>query len=312
LNARVIVIIVILLLSFTLGLGSCINVYPSSPQEVTTPTTNPQTTPTPADNQGINPQVTPAPTVAATATPTMPDVPAIPSDVLAIWKSEPASESLTPYTAGDVLLKLNTHGNPVVSSSGSGNMGVSYYAISEGADQTTSKFYLEEGQWIDIIVSSVDVPIYFQNNKPGGVSFDTMGWDPVSGYQLPKVLGLTAIPNAFHHPYSEKTLYENEATGTYVGSTSGHEATLFSTAARIFAPGGAGNYAFVFTNFNSQKGADIQYRVYKLGVTLSWGDTYANAILAPWLRELRSLQTSGTISKDEYDSAISQWLEQLK
>jgi hypothetical protein len=306
-NSKVILIIVILLLGFTLGLDGCINVYPSSPQGISTPASNPQSTPTSADSQGISSQVTPTPAVVPTATPTMPTVPVVPPDVVSIWKSAPASESLTTYAVGKVVLKPNKYGAPSVSSSSSGDMNVSYYATSEGAAQTSSSFYLEDGQWIDVIVTSINIPIYFQNNKSGGISFNCMCQDtPI------KPLGLTAIPTTYHHPYSEKTLYENEATGTYIGSVNKYKATLFSTAARMFAWGGAGEYACEFTNFNSQKTANIQYRVYKLGTTPAWGNTYANQILAPWLSQLRGLQASGTISKDEYDSVISQWLEQLK
>jgi len=245
---------------------------------------------------------------------------------LAIWNSPPVSEVLSqispgewpvtissvlppPISAGNVTLKPNLVKNKLTeSSSGNGDLEVSFYGFSEGADQMSTKFYLEEGQWMYVVVSS-GVPINFQTTKPGGVSFNSHGWVQVSGYEMGKELGLVDIPSVSHHPYSEKVIYENRTT-SYVGSF--YKTTLFSTAALIFAWGGAGDYAFEFTNFNSQKGANIQYRVYKLGATPAWGNTYANTMLAPWLNELKRLRASGIISEDEYNKAIGQWLEQFK
>jgi subtilase family serine protease len=66
-----------------------------------------------------------------------------------------------------------------------------------------------------------------------------------------------------------------------------------------------------FSNFNNQSGAEVTYRVYKLGTTSNWGGNYSTAQLQPWFNELYQMSITGKISEDEYREAESEWLRQL-
>jgi hypothetical protein len=94
--------------------------------------------------------------------------------------------------------------------------------------------------------------------------------------------------------------------------TGTEKGTIFTTAARIFAWKGATDYWFVFYNFNRQKKADITCLVYKLGITLGWGESFWDTKMQPWLNDLYYMLVAGKISQEEYDQAEAKWLEQFR
>jgi len=101
-----------------------------------------------------------------------------------------------------------------------------------------------------------------------------------------------------------KRLYENRVNSTPSG-------TLFTSAYRVFAYSGACDYVLSFSNFNRQKGSEITYRVYNVGIAPDWGDIHYSTTLNPWFNELDQLLISGKISQEEYREAESEWLRQL-
>jgi len=280
------VILLSIILSILVGLGGCVTIVP--PAETA-----------PARDE-----------VPQSYTPTsMPVPPEVPRKVISIWKSEPASLASTADIQDKITLIPNTAGGDTQVSEN-----LSLGVIPAGTWQDSTSFYLEEGQWVDVIVSSLDIPIYFNWEEPGAVSLDASCWTWYEG----KKVGTTILSQMLQpvgqppsrdmgvfDPFQGKPLYENFATST-------EEGTVFTTAGRVFASEGATEYWFTFTNWNNQKNADITCSVYMLDVTPGWGKSMLDTKLQPWLNELYYLLVSGEITEEEYDKAESGWLEQFK
>ena len=296
---KVAIIIISLILAMAVGLGGCITINPPAPALTPTPTPMPTPVPTPT------PTPTPVPTPIPTPTPTPPEVP---REVVSIWKSEPASLASPADIQDKITLKPNT-----ASGSTQASEDISLSVIPAGTWQDSASFYLEEGQWVDVIVSSLDIPVYFNWEEPGAVSLTAGCWAEYEGNKVrsgfPKMAQAVGEPpsrdTGVFGPFEGKPLYENLVTSTEKG-------TIFTTAARIFAWHGATDYWFVFYNWNCQKEADITCHVYKLSATPGWGHSFWDAKMQPWLNELYYMLVSGEITEEEYDEAESRWLEQFK
>jgi hypothetical protein len=294
-NWKRVVVILSVMLVLMLGLSSCTGIYPPPQQPATTPAPNPQTTPAAT------------PSVTRATNPVLPVPPEVPPEVLSIWKSAPASEALPAYTSGEVTIQPNT-----ASSKESRSGDLSYEVISA---QDSTKIYLKEGQWVDILVSSIDVPIYFlEMTKVAGMVGEAekseaaeFGVVRVVRETIPlESMELIQDPGGLA-PFYCRLLYQNRTTRA-------DKSTIFMTAARIFTFGGAGVYYFEFFNFSQQKGCKITYRAYIVGITPGWGldsDYYKTKYL-PWTSNVYSMVNSGAISQQECDKALSQWLEQFK
>ncbi len=292
---KIATIILTLILAMVVGLGGCVTISPL-------PETGPPIEPEPTE-------VAPAPEAASSPTTTaILAGPEVPQEVLLLWKSEPAS----PASPGDIQDKITLKPN-TASGSTPVSEDISFSVIPAGSWQDSTSFYLKEGQWVDVIVSSLDIPVYFNWEEPGAISLTAGCWTEYEGKkvrssfpQMGQVVGETPSRDAgVFGPFNGKPLYENLVTSTEKG-------TIFTTAARIFAWNGATDYWFVFYNWNRQKEADITCYVYKLSTTPGWGQGFWGAEMQPWLNELYYMLVSGEITEEEYDEAESRWLEQFK
>lgn len=237
-------------------------------------------------------QPEPEPTSAVPASESsisIPLAPDIPEGVLSIWKSEPVSETYSPDVSGKVSLKPNKaewDSDEVFS-----------IIATAGSSKDSSSFYLEEGQWVDVVVSSSDLFIYYLSEEAGAISLGSGYWAEYEGKQVRSTYGDMGIFTPFYH----KVLYENIDKGL-----------LFTSSVRLFAWSGIGDYFLTFTNFSSEEACEITYRIYKGGITPGWGEYYKETELQPWLLKLGNMWLSGEITKEEYDEAESQWLEQFE
>lgn len=270
---KVTIIVVSLILALVLGLGGCIPVNPPAAPATESPV--------------------PPPVRVTTGVPP----PEVPQEVLLLWKSEPASKGSTADVEDKITLQPNlATGTKEVSED------ISLGVIPKGSWQNSTSFYLKEGQWVDVIVSSLDVPVYYLTEEPGAASLKVARWAEYEGKKVRSMFGQDMGPFS---PFYGKLLYQNRVANTEKG-------TIFTTAARVFAWGGPGEYWFIFYNFSRQKEAQITCHVYKLGTTPGWGEEYKNTQLQPWLNELYYMLVSGTLTEEEYDRAESQWLKQFE
>ena len=217
--------------------------------------------------------------------------PPAPVEVLSVWKSPPSPQGFPPFISQDFVL---------------GKYG------SEGNYLTTQEFFLQNGQWIDVILRAKNIPVRFYDEKPGEVCF-RVGFlysDSSFGLDLEDVGG---YPGQDPNPFIGKILYAWQETRT--GSD-----TIYSIAIRLFAEGECrdGNWLgshchLHFTNFNIHKTAEISYEVYKLATTPKWGILYGEYyknVLLPWFT--RQGVVDPTYSSPKVDQMWKEWLEQFR
>ncbi len=293
----------IIVLSALIVLSLCVQgcVAPTNHPSTSSPTSSPA--PTMPEAQPVASIRTPSP-------------PKIPQEVLSIWNLQPPSES----SPADLMGELSLKPNPDIAESEATKAGnMSYYVI-HTPWQDTPRFQLKPNQWVDVIISSLDVPVYCLVEQPGAVSFQLQRIHQEPGKEGRQIIGgLAATPAGVPEDeqfksitfavLSGKRLYENHVTNTQGGA-------LFTSAYRLFVGVGSGEFADAdyimhFSNFNRERGAEIAYRIYKLGTTSNWGESYSAEQLQPWFYELYELSIAGKISDDEYREAESEWLRQL-
>jgi len=274
-STRFIPIILSLILVMVVSLSGCITVNPPA---------------------ASSPSSTSEPSPAVTSTSSIPTPPDIPQEVMAIWKAPPVSEASTPDLSGKFVLQTSKGGGETVQE----GPGVSIQ-VRHAVTQETTKFYLQDGQWIDIIASS-NVPVYFSNEMPDYVGF-CLDYQDAAGAEVPIYNSSTWAAEVT--PFYFRLLYENRSTST-------QGATIFTTAVRMFACGGPGDYHFSFSNVSTQKVAEITYRIYKLGITPGWGQPFIDGKLKPWFDELYRLFANGTISEAERERATNEWVKQFE
>lgn len=287
---KVCIVLLTLILTMAVGLGGCITVSP--------PGGAPAPAPTPAAAPTPTPEATPSP---------VPPPPEVPSEVLSIWKSPPVSEAYPPDVSGEVTLLPNRASGDRVERE---NITLEVF-LTRGAWQDSMDFHLDENQWVDVIASSTDTLIYYLTEEPGAAHLHTkhITWVEVEHSDKPYRQQCSLNPQNLHTdvflPFYFKTLYENHVTSTDKGP-------LYTTAIRMFAWRGEGDYCVQFSNFSRKNGCEITYRIYMDGTTPSWGQVYKETELQPWLNELYYMLVSGEITEEEYDEAESRWLEQFK
>lgn len=295
-NKNVIVVLSVVM-ALVLGAGGCVTINPA-PASQPPPSPPPNVTPPPISPEAQSP-------------PSWRIPPVVPQEVLSVWNRQPPLESSPADVSGELFLKPNLHAGEGTEAGNMSNDGLSvgYSAFSAGSLQETARFPLKQDEWVDVIVSSLDVPVYCFVEQPGAVSFELQGRTSIP--ELARPVGFVEVPedelfkSIIFAVFSGKRLYENHVTSTQKG-------TLFTSAYRLFACAGAGDYLLYFSNFNRQQGAQITYRVYRLGTTPSWGTTnYFATKLWPWMNRLAQMLISGEISLEEYRKAESEWLRQL-
>ena len=232
----------------------------------------------------------------------IPPPPDIPQEVLSIWKSPPVSGAYPPDVSGKVTLEPNKASKR---SGGSQENEMIEVIATAGSWQNSRTFHLCEGEWVDIIVSSADLPIYYLTEEPGAMRIVMYCWTEHPEEPNTKVTCYYTLDNIIFFPFYAKCLYENNIVNT-------NEGPIFTTAIRMFAWHGATEYWIYFCNYSSQKGCEVTYNIYKGSTTPGWGETYEETKLQPWLNELYHLHVSGKITEEEYNEAQRQWLKQFE
>ena len=188
-----------------------------------------------------------------------------PANVLSLWESTPSPQGYPPILVGEVTL-------------------AEYGKGSSGWE--TDPFYLQGGQWIDVVVKSRDGVIVL-DSYPGSASLKVcFRHSENHGSYWPdrEDLGLYNGLN----PFLGRVLYQ-QSTETDTG-------TIHAVAVRLFSEGeyedgywSGCDCTLLFENFNPYKSTSISYEVYELGATPGWGkfndESYARTVLMPWIYE---------------------------
>lgn len=209
-----------------------------------------------------------------------------PANVLSKWESPPRPQGYPPILTGEVTLA--EYGE-------------------ESSSWETDPFYLQAGQWIDVIVTSkngvmvldrypgsASLTVCFEHSYEGRGSY----WPDREDLHLHDGL----------NPFLGRILYQ-QSTGTEAG-------TVYAVAVRLFAEGehldgywSGCECTLLFQNFDPNKPASISYEVYRLGVTQGWGqwneESYAWTVLNPWIQQHAS-------SVSEEQQMFRDWVEQFR
>jgi len=226
--------------------------------------------------------------------------PAVPAEVLSVWESPPSPQGFPP----DMIDELHL-----------GKYGSSNYETSEA--DISNGLFLQNYEWIDIIVKSKNIPVRFYNREPGTVCFnvyleyvwnceDYEFWldsEDLGTYYTGEVLPPKINPFAGRVLYGQPISQETRSGGD----------TIYSIAIRLFSEGGNCNGNLLgsecqigFTNYDIYEEADISYEVYKLDTTPGWGydREYWNNTLLPWIRQGET--------ESEQEQRYNEWCEQFK
>jgi len=221
--------------------------------------------------------------------------PAAPEDVLSVWHSPPSPQGFPPYMADEVHLGRYTSSN---------------YEFVSGYS-----FFLQNYQWIDIIVKSKNIRVKFSDEEPSTVHFGVMfrySWNCQNSSYSPdsEDLGGESFGQEFS-PFSGKILYGQPIQEE---TRSGND-TIYSVAIRLFSEGGNCNGNLLgsecevgFVNYNIYKEADISFEVYKLGRTPNWKYSYYENVVVPWMTQ----RLGGVYNESETEQLYEEWLEQFK
>lgn len=202
--------------------------------------------------------------------------PAAPEDVLSVWYSAPSPQGLPPSMAESLVV-------PIYGSSGDTGL-------------VGSRFYIENYQWVDVIVKSEDVPIWFTNDIPSTACFYVNFED----YELSNSF-MPDSEDLERDPFVGKMLYENVETHTTTGIT-------YNTAVRLCSPYSTGY--LIFRNYNVHDEVQISYEVYELDITPEWGigGDYRNNVLVPWMKQ----RLGGAYKESELEELYEEWKSQFK
>jgi hypothetical protein len=211
---------------------------------------------------------------------TPPDAPA---EVLSVWRSPPSPQGYPPILTGEVTL-------------------AKYGSEHSSAER---RFFLQNYQWVDVIVKSKDMSIAFHEERPGYATFTVaVEYPHGGGYDV----NLEPVEWFNVNPFLGKILYQ-QRTETDAG-------TVYTVAVRVFAEGEITDECWLgstcvleFENFNPYESASISYEVYELAATAGWGEfgekAYYRTVLLPWIQQYAS-------SESEMKQLLRQWSEQFK
>jgi hypothetical protein len=212
--------------------------------------------------------------------------PAAPEDVLAIWHSPPSPQGYPPNMSGEV--HLGKSGSP-------------------DSELETDSLLVQNHQWLDIVVKSRNIRLFFYREEPGAVRFEVV--QSYSEYNQEKPT-LESLVNPRFNPTTGRILYGQPVPE----ETEMDEDTIYSVAIRLFAEGLRNStdvdskYTIRFINSNATEEADISYEVYKLNTTPDWGYTYYDDVLGPWMTQ----QLGGAYSESEWERLYEEWYEQFE
>jgi len=225
--------------------------------------------------------------IAAGCSTTQPaSAPEAPEDVLSIWHSPPSPQDYPLAMSGEV--HLGKSGSP-------------------DSELETDSLVVQNRQWLDIVVKSRNIRLFFYLREPGAVSFEVV--QSYSEYNQKKPT-LESLVNPRFNPTAGRILYGQPVPE----ETEMGEDTIYSVAIRLFAEGlrnstsADSKYTIRFINSNVTEEADISYEVYKLNTTPDWGYTYYDDILAPWMMQ----QLGGAYSESKWERLYEEWYEQFE
>ena len=242
--------------------------------------------------------ITTIPVVVTSLSSNIPQPPEVPTEVIRIWESNPPT-AITQYDSqGALSLELNPYTNEVYTL----GSGLSVQDVPKSLE--SQHFYLSEDQWVDIIVSSVGIPVDYLAGNQESVTISAECWGQYEGDRVrtgfPTIAQNAGEPEERNvGPFTGKPLYENAIINTEHG-------VVYTTAARMVAWNGAGEYWFTFSNWNHQSGTNIAYRIYILTSTPGWMSVNDNELKA-WYQSLYNLLVTKEINQTEYDNAIENW-----
>ncbi|MCL0094470.1 hypothetical protein M1N58_01030 [Dehalococcoidales bacterium] len=203
--------------------------------------------------------------------PRMPPPPPVPAEVLSVWKSPPSPQGFPPDIRGEVTLQP-------------------YSSFVK-----TPSFFLPEGQWVDILVTS-HLPIYVEEREPGSIRVRFKSEAGFATWSDPD-------HDLIFSPFVGKWHYKNAITVTDVGH-------IYTTAIRAFAWDGAMSYYLEFCNFDPNRQVEITYEVYRLAITPNWGlNSPYDTQLDLWLK---ALHHEYRLPPEEITQAYEKWIEQFK
>ena len=212
--------------------------------------------------------------------------PAAPEDVLSIWHSPPSPQGYPPNMTGEVHL---------------GKSGGS------DSELETDSLLVQNRQWLDIVVESRNIRLFFYLGEPGAVRFEVA--QRHSEYSQDKPT-LESLVNPHFNPVTGRILYGQPVPE----ETEMGEDTIYSVAIRLFAEGLRNStsvdskYTIRFINSNVTEEADISYEVYKLNTTPDWGYTYYDDVLGPWMMQ----RLGGEYLESEWGQLYEEWYEQFE
>jgi len=206
---------------------------------------------------------------------------------MSVWNSSPSPQGFPPIVSEEIVLAK--YGEPY------------------GERVESDSFFLQNFKWIDVVVKSKNMRVFFSEGEPGTVSFSVDFNYGDTSFQ-PDAEDVGYYPGGQASPFVGKLLYVNKGTQTSDG-------VVYSTAVRLFAEGDitdntwAGSSCCLgFANYNPNEQAEVSYEVYELDTTPEWGmweeGDYYHTILGPWL--------GGATSESEMGAMLNQWLEQFK
>ncbi len=178
---------------------------------------------------------------------------------------------------------------------------------SSDSELETDSLLVQNRQWLDIVVKSRNIRLFFYLGEPDAVRFEVV--QRYSEYSQDKPT-LESLVNPHFSPVTGRILYGQPVPkATEMG-----EDTIYSVAIRLFAEGLRNStnvdskYIIRFINSNVTEEADISYEVYKLNTTPDWGYTYYDDILGPWMMQ----QLGGAYSESKWEQLYEEWYEQFE
>jgi len=205
--------------------------------------------------------------------------PRAPQSVIAAWKLPAPPNGVQPSVSKQITLPKYTSPIDIIADLG---------------------FY-QGGEWLDIIVKSMGIPVYWSDQNPNAIEiefkFNDSYWGPPTLFSLAKE-GPKEVEVAGGTPLFGKYLYM--PNGRVVTET--NSGTIYTIGYRLYI-GNPTSCSLAFTNFDPFKVADITYEVYKVAFTPEWSAADGVPAVYKWIE---------SIPEDRKIDAVSKWMEQFK
>ncbi|MEQ4487932.1 MAG: hypothetical protein AAC990_06120 [Dehalococcoides mccartyi] len=161
--------------------------------------------------------------------------------------------------------------------------------------------FYQGGEWLDIIIKSSGVPVYWRDQNPNAIKVEFKFGDSYWGMPTLSSLaeeGPKEVEEAGGTPLFGKYLYMPR--GYQITEIS--SGTIYIVGYRLFI-GGSSSCSLAFANFDPSRTADITYEVYRIASTPEWSNADGVPAVYKWLE---------SVSGDKKLGAISKWMAQFK